>query len=293
MAKSTLEKFIQSYLKNIKPTKKKDGYEAWLRENATDGKSELSEAIGKLFAESEKNDSDYSAAKESISDAGLKNSGYSRYIAESSLKSDKKSLENLLTSYVALDSKNASGYEKEIRRIEAERLAEEKKAAELQAKEDAKKEAERIKKENEAIKQAEKLAEQAKKEKEENQKAYEKAMNEIYKKVEAEFKSSGIVDYEKAYAYARNSGLGEEDAKHLAKTYTDSARNSKINKVASAIISKKLTKNQAKEYALTLGLSQEDANLLAEFAFKTNESASDIVSDEYLDYLKEKADKNK
>ena len=167
MAKSKLEKFIQGYLKNVLPSKKKDGYEAWLRQNGTDGKAELSEAIGKLLAESEKNSSDYSAIAENISGAGMKNSGYSKYLAESSLISDKNSLENLLTSHVALDSKNASGYEKEIRRIEAERLSEEKKAAELQAKEDAKKEAEKIKKEKEAIKKAEKLAEQAKKEKEE------------------------------------------------------------------------------------------------------------------------------
>lgn len=286
MAKLKLENFIQSYLKNVVPSKIKNGYEAWLRQNGTDGKSELSEAIGKLLAESEKNSSDYSAIAETISGAGMKNSGYSKYLAESALISDKKSLENLLSSYVALDSKNASGYEKEIKRIEEERVAEEKKAAELQAKEEAKKEAERIKKEKEAIKQAEKLAEQAKKEKEENQKAYEKAMNKIYKEVEAEFKASGIVDYDKAYAYARNAGLSEEDAKRLAKTYTDSSRNSKINKVTSAIISKKLTRNQAKEYALVLGLSQEDADVLAEFAFKTNESVSDIVSDDYLNNLK-------
>lgn len=286
MAKSKLEKFIQGYLKNLALTTKKDGYETWLRQNGKDGKTELSEAIGKFLAESEKNSSDYSAIAESLSGAGMKNSGYAKYLAESALLSGKKNLENSLLSYVSRDSQNTAGYEKEIKRLEAERIAKEEKEAELKAKEDAKKE-------KEAIKNAEEIAAKAKKEKEENQNAYNKAMKEIYKKVEEEFKSSAIADYEKAYAYARNAGLSEEDAKHLAKTYTDSARNSKINKVTSAIISKKLTKNQAKEYALTLGLPEEDANALAEFAFRTNESVEDIVSDNYLDHLKEQADKNK
>ena len=301
MAKSKLKEFIQSYLASLKPQTKKKGYEAWLRQNSTDGKAELSEAIGKIYAESEKYGSDYSEAAESVRSAGLKNSGYAKYLEKNALLSDTQKIENALNSYIGLNSQNALGYEKEIKRLEAERLAEEKKAAELKAKEEAEKikaeekaEADRIKKENEAKKEAEKLAEAAEKEKEENRKAYENAMKEIYKRVEEEFKSSGISDYEKAYSYARNMGLSEEDAKHLAKTSTDSARNSKINKVTSAILTKRLTMNQAKEYALTLGLSEEDAQTLAEFAFKANESVTDMVSQEsYLDYLREQASKNK
>lgn len=305
MAKSTIEKFIQTYLKGIKTVKKKDGYEAWLRKNGIDPTAELSDSIGKIYAANEKINSESSARAESLANTGLKNSGYAEFLKDTARLSTEGKIASAIDSYLGADSKHKKAYDNELERLEAERIAEEKKAAELLAKEEAKKEAERIKaeekaeaerikKENEARKEAEKLAAQAEKEKEENRKAYEKAMTEVYKRVEAEFKSSGITDYEKAYKYAINMGLNEADAQHLARTATDTARNSKISKVTSAILSKRLTMNQAKEYALTLGLSEEDATLLGEFAFKTNESVKDIVSQQdYLDYLREQANKNK
>ena len=43
-----------------------------------------------------------------------------------------------------------------------------------------------------------------------------------------------------------------------------------------------------------LGLSEKDAGALADFAFKTNESVADIVSqDKYLDYLQNQINNQK
>ena len=360
MAKSSIEKFIQSYLRTYRESKNRTGYEQWLRKNAADPALTLSENIGNIYAENEVNASEHSATSEALAKTGLKNSGYAKYIRESEAKSGDDRIEKAIKSYLSADAKNNKAYTKEKERLEAieyKKIAAEEKAAQkaaekaeaekrkqeeaarkaaekaaakaeaerlkqeeaankeaekaaakaeaerLKQEEAAKKEAEkaaakaeaeRLKQEEAAKKEAEKLEEAAKKEKEENQKAYEKAMQEIYKKVEAELKASEIADYDKAYSYGIGMGLTEADASHLAKTYTEKARNSKINTVANAIISKKLTMKQAKAYALTLGLSEADANLLAEFAYKANESVSDILTDtNYLDYLREQVNKNK
>ena len=88
-------------------------------------------------------------------------------------------------------------------------------------------------------------------------------------------------------------GLDEKNAESLAKTTTEIARSNAMTRVTEAIISKGLTMTQAREYALGLGLSESDAEALAELAFKANESVGDITSyKEYLDYLKNKANNN-
>ena len=60
-----------------------------------------------------------------------------------------------------------------------------------------------------------------------------------------------------------------------------------LEKVTSAIFSRHSTGSQAKNYAIALGLSEEDASALADIAYKANESVGDITSEkEYLDYLR-------
>ena len=283
MKVSTIEKFIESYMQSVKPKAKKKGYAEWIAENGKDPIASLSESVGKISAENERQLSPYSKAETSLSGIGLSGSGYARYLKERSGESGAESIEKAVGSYLATDTKNKKGYEAELIRRENE----EKKAAELLAKEEARKEAE-------AKKEAEKLAKAEAKANEEKLKAEEKRMTEIYKKVKEGLSAADYVDYGKAYEYAIGLGLGESDAEYLAKTYTEAARNAKINKVTSAIVSKRYSMNQAREYALTLGLSREDAEALGEFAFKTNESVTDIVTQEgYLDYLREQYNKNK
>ena len=201
-------------------------------------------------------------------------------------------------------------------KAEAERIKAEQKAAEKAAKEEAAKlaaeakaEAERIKAEEkaeaerqkaeqkakeEAIKAAEKLENQAEKEEAAALKSYQKVKDQLIKETQSRLSALGVINYDEAYEYAISSGLDESDAKSVAKNVTEVARNEAMVKITNAIVSKRLSMNQAKEYALALGLSEEDATTLGELAFKTNESVGDIVSQQnYLDYLREQANKNK
>ncbi|MBR5139618.1 MAG: hypothetical protein IKV16_01060, partial [Clostridia bacterium] len=267
----------------------------------------------------EKNLSGSSAKNEALSKTGLSKSGYAGYLGELIKKDSGESVKKAIDDYLSTDSKNKSAFDTEILRREEERAAAQKKEAEKKAKEEAKAEserlkaeakaeaerlkaeakaeAERIKAEQEAKKQAEKeaedLAKDAEKEAQANDKRYEELMKKVYKETEAALKSNKTTSFDIAYDYAIKQGLDEKSAADLAKSTTEQAINDATNKVISAIVSRFMTSKQAKEYALTLGLSQKDADILGEFAYKLNESASDIVSDEnYLNNLREQIKQN-
>ena len=279
LKKSGIEKFIQNYLKGYKSAKKKSGYELWLRENGVDPTATLTEEIESIAAENERKNSLDSSRAVSLSSLGLKSSGYAKFLDEISKETSEDKISGAIRSYLSSDKQNENEYDLELERREKAKLAEEKKA-----------EAERLKKQ----KEEEKLIKAKEKEEEEKRKESEKAMKEVYKKVKEGLNAAAFADYDKAYTYAIEMGLNEADAKYLAKTSTESVRNSRITKVTNAIISKGLSMNQAKQSALALGLSEEDATALAEFAFTTNESVTDIVGqDNFLDYLREQANKSK
>ena len=118
-------------------------------------------------------------------------------------------------------------------------------------------------------------------------------MEKLYKETKSAIESSKMTSYDEAYDYAIKKGLDESTASELAKTTTDAIRTAAQNKVIDAIISRYMTENQAKQYALKLGLSEEDAKVLAEFAFTVNQSTSDIVNEDYLNDLREQIKNNK
>ena len=180
----------------------------------------------------------------------------------------------------------------EAERLEAEAKAEaERLAAEEKAKQEKIKAEEKAR--EEAKKAAEKLASQAAKEESAAKKSYQKIKEQLIKNTESDLKELGVINYDEAYEYALKAGLDETNAASISKSVTDVERNAAMTKVTNTIISKYLTMNQAKEYALALGLSEEDAQKLGEFAFRTNESVGDIVSQKsYLDYLQEIANQN-
>ena len=298
MAKSAIEKFISNYLRNKKISESEEGYEAWLRKNGVDPTAELSDRIGKSYAESEKASSDYSSVKEALAENGLTNSGYAKYLGERALARRDDGIESAIQSYLGSDAANKKEYSNELERQEAIRLEEKMKAEEerLKAEEKAKEEAKKAEEKalEEAKKAAEKAAAEAAKKEEESLKREEKIRDQLLKEAESQIKSMSTIDYEKAYKYAIEIGLDRTSAEKIAKTITEERRSSAIEKVSNAIVSKRLTMNQTKEYALSLGLSEEDATNLGELAFRANESVGDIVSqDDYLDYLRELVEKNK
>lgn len=308
MAKSAIEKFISNYIRNKRISESEEGYEAWLRKNALDPLADFSDEVGLSHAESEQRSSRYGSESEALSDIGLSKSGYAKYLGESIENNKKKRLEKAIDRYIKSDVKNKSEHKAEKDRLEALRIAEEKKAEAERIKAEEKAEAERIKAEEkaeaerikaeekarqEAIKVAEKLESEARKEEAEKQKNFEKAQKSLYDQVKKGLEKSAFVDFDKAFSYATKMGLDEESARSLAKATSDAARNAAINSVTNSIISDRLTMSQAHRYALALGLSEEEATTLSEFAFKVNESVSDIVTHKnYLDNLREQIKQN-
>ncbi len=116
---------------------------------------------------------------------------------------------------------------------------------------------------------------------------YLKERGEKYEKVLAGAQKSGIVNLEDAFSYALAAGLDNESAALLAKTVSDREKKRLRDSALDAIIKNKFNKKQAHEYALSLGLGEDVAKELAEYAYTMNSSA--YYSSDYLDYIKDKA----
>lgn len=112
----------------------------------------------------------------------------------------------------------------------------------------------------------------------------EKAFSSAIKNIEG----ASIADFDKAYAYAVSTGLTDDGAKAAAKLATDSVRKKVKESVMKEILQKSLTEAQALEYALGLGLTEEDAKELSEYAKAINETvkSSDYVKS-YPDFYKQ------
>lgn len=114
----------------------------------------------------------------------------------------------------------------------------------------------------------------------------ERAKNVILgmdKVVRFAYKNS-ITDFDELYNYALGVGLSEYNAKEAAengvKKTSVRIRSNNIEKTRNAIVSKRLTKTQAYEYAISLGLSEEDALELSKLAYKINQDSDYIIGDE-------------
>ena len=273
MAKSEIEKFIKNYLRNKMISESKEGYESWLRKNGIDPTARLSDSIGAAYAEKEKTGSKHSSVAESLSSSGLSKSGYAAYLDSSMNKRLNGRLTDAIESYLTSDLKNRTAYSSELEKQESIRKAEEEKAAKTA--------------EKEALAAAKKAAEEAAKKEAEILKKEEAFRQQMIKDAKEKIDSLPTIDYDAAYKSATEAGLDEASAEKLAKEMTVKKRNALLEKVTSAIFSRHYTGSQAKNYAIALGLSEEDASALADIAYKANESVGDITSEkEYLDYLR-------
>ncbi len=275
MAVSAIERFITGYLRNKKISEPKKGYADWLRKNGLDPTAELSEKIDAASTEYAKASSEYGSNAEALAEGGLLRSGYENFLKGELEREKNDGFEAAALGYIKQDIKNEEGYEKELEDI---RLKEEKRAEE-----------ERLKADKEAKDAAIKASKEAKKLEEDRLKKEKEHKEKIYNTTKDDLEKRKIINYDKAYEYAKNMGLDETNAAHLAKTVTENNRSDAIYKVTNAIFDKTLTMNQAKKYAENLRLGEEDVKALAELAFLVNESAEDISSyEDYLDYLRDK-----
>lgn len=119
---------------------------------------------------------------------------------------------------------------------------------------------------------------------------YTERENESYERIVGEITEKGIIDYTTAYNYAVGAGLGSDIAKAAAKTASDINRTKLKESIIKTVMSEQLTSTQAKQYALQLGLDEEDAKEIADYAGAANEyvSTGGYTDADYLKDLKEK-----
>lgn len=115
------------------------------------------------------------------------------------------------------------------------------------------------------------------------------ARSKLISTAKSKINSEGLVKYEDAYGKALELGLKAEDAEKIARDTTTEMIGERRLKVISAIVNKRYTGKQAKDYALSLGLPDELAEELAELARKTNQEVKLGNEESYLDYLKKLA----
>ena len=117
--------------------------------------------------------------------------------------------------------------------------------------------------------------------------------NDRQKLVDSTFKtllSLGITDIDEAYRRARGAGLTEIDAKDVARSITSATRTELYRKAISTIIAKYYTGRQAEKYAISIGLSSEDAHELERIANILNQLSSNpnySYSSDYAKYIEE------
>lgn len=110
---------------------------------------------------------------------------------------------------------------------------------------------------------------------------------ERYEKALRSIQSDSLAAYGAAYERALSFGLDEESAKKAATEASGAVKSTLRQKLLSEIATKRMTSEATRAYALTLGLDEEVADELAEYAHKLNESVdSDGMTESYLDYLK-------
>lgn len=101
-------------------------------------------------------------------------------------------------------------------------------------------------------------------------------------------RAMGSINFEVAYDYALSQGLSEAEAENAATHAIERSRKSAKQQVATAIVNKRLTREQAKNYSLAMGLGQKDSEELSEFAYLINEHSGYKDSDSVLEDLKDK-----
>ncbi len=89
-----------------------------------------------------------------------------------------------------------------------------------------------------------------------------------------------VNEFNALFEYGINIGLSSNDAKQIAEEISEKAKQElrlkNIEKTRNTILSRRFTKAQAYEYAISLGLSQEDAEELGNFAYKMNQDPNSI-----------------
>lgn len=107
-----------------------------------------------------------------------------------------------------------------------------------------------------------------------------------YKNAVKSLTEANVMDYDEAYNLAVSMGLGEEGAALAAKAANDAVRKKRRASVLSVIVNRNYNYKQTVAYATSLGLSEQEATELGEYADLINSQG--YYTQDYLDYLKDK-----
>lgn len=113
----------------------------------------------------------------------------------------------------------------------------------------------------------------------------EKLKNDLYNELVGDY----VTDIDYAYERALSAGLTEAESREIAKSATSKTRTTLFRRAVSSIISKTLTKEQATEYASSIGLPEKDVEELGMIAHIINQMPASYskYSGAYINYLKE------
>lgn len=100
---------------------------------------------------------------------------------------------------------------------------------------------------------------------------------------------SMITDYGYVYDLALKLGLSENDAETVAKLTTQTAIKKLSDKAVTAVVDKRMSKEQAQKYAESLGLPEAEIEKIANYAEFINQKTDYSGTQQgYLDYIKDK-----
>ena len=227
-----LEDFIKDYLADRSAALGAKGYAKWISERGYAPEVKRAEAITKADTSYRTSLSGYGRNAEQLSGAGLKDSGYARYLDAMAKQNKESAMDAAALGAGKSAAKEMKEYEGYLDKIEGDRL-----------------------------------------------KLYERAVKSI--------ESDGLASYGDALKKALSLGLDEESARKAATEATGAVKATLRQKLLTEIATKRLTSEATRAYALTVGLDEDVANELAEYAHRLNESTdSDGMTERYLDYLK-------
>lgn len=107
---TNLEELVKKYLNSGKAIGTPDSYNLYKYKNGLSGAKSYSDAVGSLYASSERSLSSFGKNNREINNKGLQNSGYSEYIDDLAERSFKSGLESLRKSYEENEAKARSSY---------------------------------------------------------------------------------------------------------------------------------------------------------------------------------------
>ena len=119
---------------------------------------------------------------------------------------------------------------------------------------------------------------------------YQKQIKKLKTSVTDSLIKNKVVNKQDAYEYALEAGLSESDALTVSQNVYESAKRKLISEVMESVASYKLDAEGARLYAEAMGLSEKDAKGIGEYAEAIISNRID-TGDEYLDYLRELANK--